>query len=192
MQRHIPVPKILAQMWVTFYTCKTRKWWQRRNLVTSNSICEIIFRLVNLRAALRNGEITKSQIVIETAMGIDNELVNWRSTMPPEWEYSAVDSLDNFGGIAHTYPNLWVAEAWKNWRILRILANQMIYENGAGSSEPNDENISRALSVICQLSTELCICCSNFMGTPRKFPPSGFSVWPHLSINNKSAVHYIF
>lgn len=189
MQRHIPVPQILMQMWDTFYTSKTRKWWQRRNLATSNSICEISFRLVNLRAASRNGEITDAQTIIDTATGIDDDLVKWRATMPPEWEYNAVDSLDNFGGTAHTYPNLWVAEAWKNWRILRILANQMIYEHEAGSSEPNDENTSNALLVIRQSSREVCICCSNFMGTPRKF---GFLFQPKLSFGSFTCLnmHY--
>ncbi|KEF56874.1 uncharacterized protein A1O9_07064 [Exophiala aquamarina CBS 119918] len=167
MQRHIPVPKTLMQMWDTFYTSKTRKWWQRRNLATSNSICEISFRLVNLRAALRNGKIAGAQTIIDTAIAIDEDLVTWRTTMPLEWNYTTVDAPDNFGGTAHTYPNLWVAEAWKNWRILRILVNQTIYENGGGSSQPSDESISKAPSVIRESSWELCICCSNFMGTPR-------------------------
>lgn len=90
--------------------------------------------------------------------------------MPKEWEYTTVDSSTNFGGVTHMYPNLWVAEAWKNWRIMRILVNQMIVENEAISGKPNDEAISQPLSIICQLSTELCISCFSFMGTPRKLP----------------------
>lgn len=173
MQRHISVPQSLVRSWDGFYTSKTRKWWQRRNLASPNSICEISFRLVNLRAALTAGEITDAQIAVETATGIDSDLVTWRATMPEEWEYTAVDSPDSFGGVTHIYPNLWVAEVWKNWRILRILINQMIGENEAGSDKPNEERISQALSVIRQASMELCISCFNFMGTPRKLFPIG-------------------
>jgi hypothetical protein len=169
MQRHIAVPRCLMQSWDTFYTSKTRKGWQHRNLASPSSICSISFRLVNLRAALRNGEITDVQIAIETAIGIDEALVRWRETMPTEWEYTAVESSDSFGGSTHIYPNLWVAEVWKNWRIMRILVNQMIGENEAGSSDPNDERISQAVSVVRQSSMEVCIACSSFMGTPRKF-----------------------
>lgn len=169
MQRHIAVPQYLMQSWDTFYTSKTRKGWQHRNLASRNSICSISFRLVNLRAALRNGEITDVQIAIETAISIDEALVSWRETMPPEWEYTVVDSSDSFGGCTHIYPNLWVAEAWKNWRIMRILVNQMIGENEASSNDPNDGRISQTLSVVRQLSMEVCISCSNFMGTPSKF-----------------------
>lgn len=187
MQRHIAVPQSLTQSWDTFYTSKTRKGWQHRNLVSPTSICKISFRLVNLRAALRNGEIIDVQIAIETAVGIDEDLVSWRESIPPEWEYTTVDSPDSFGGSTHIYPTLWVAEVWKNWRILRILVNQMIGENEASSSEPDDERISRALLVIRRSSMELCIACSNFKGTPRKFPSSWAFVSARIVIQSIQA-----
>jgi len=180
MQQHIPVPPVLMQMSHNFETSATRQQWQHRDVtspgVTSpGSTLEIVFRLVNFRAALKNGEITDPQVIRETALKIDGDLETWRAGVPPNWRYATINAPEAavgtcFDGKSHVYPNPWIAEFWNHWRTLRILVNQIIVQNEVCSSVPDNAQKSTALSIIHQLSTDLCISSPALMNTPRKSP----------------------
>ena len=168
MQQHIAVPPALVRATYTFQTSIVRQQWQHRKIASRGSICEISFRVINLRAAFGNGEITDPQAIRRTALEIDTDLETWSAGAPPNWRYSANNVDTCFGGKCHVYPNLWVAQAWNNWRSLRIVINQIIMQNEFRSSAPDNEQKSISLSIIRQFSTDLCISASNFAGTPRK------------------------
>ena len=174
MQQHIAVPPALVQ---TAYNFETSAIRQHRNVSSPGSICEISFRIVNLRAALRNGEVTDPQVIRETALEIDGDLETWRAGVPRNWRYATIDANEApvgtcFDGKRHVYPNLWIVDVWNNWRTLRILVNQIIVQNELRSSVPDNAQKSIALSIIHHFSTELCISTASFTGTPRRSPQS--------------------
>lgn len=203
MQQHLAVPPGLVQSTYRFESGVIRQQWRRRKVASHGSISEISFRLVNLRAAVKNGEITDSRVIRDMALGIDRDLETWRAGVPVEWRYTVVDGshvavdtendTDNdgdadtdtdpnpdpdpdhpFEGKTHTYPTLWIAEAWTNWRILRILANQVVVQTQTEFPSVEDNNTPvesprLARRVIRQLSTDVCISVSSFTGTSRKF-----------------------
>ncbi|KIX07330.1 uncharacterized protein Z518_01983 [Rhinocladiella mackenziei CBS 650.93] len=176
MQQHNAVPPALVQTTYDFQTSAIRQQWQHRRVASPGSICEISFRMVNLRAAFKNGEVTDPQVIRKTALEIDGDLEVWRAGVPPNWRYTTIDApgagVDTcFDGKSHVYPTPWIADAWNNWRILRILVNQIIVQNEVRSSVPENAQKSIALSIIRQSSADICISTSSFIGTPRKFPP---------------------
>jgi hypothetical protein len=72
--------------------------------------------MVNLRAAVKNGEVTDPQVICETALEIDGDLETWRAGVPLNWRYATIDGPEAavgtcFDGKSHVYPNLWIAEA---------------------------------------------------------------------------------
>jgi len=171
----MPVPPALVQMTHIFETSATRQRWKHHDVTSPGSNLEIAFRIVNFRAAFKNGEITDPQVIRETALEIDGDLETWRAGVPPNWRYAIVNAPEAavgtyFEGKSHVYPNPWVAEVWNNWRTLRIFINQIIVENEVRSSVPNNVQKSTALFNIHQLSTDLCISSSTLIGTPRKSP----------------------
>jgi hypothetical protein len=173
MQQHIAVPPALVQTTYNFQTSAIRQQWQHRNIASPGSICEISFRMVNLRAAFQNGEVTDPQVIREAALDIDSDLETWRAGVPLNWRYATIDATEApvgtcFDGKRHVYPSLWIAEVWNSWRTLRILVNQIIVQNELRSSVPGNAQKSIALSIIHQFSTELCISTTSFMDTPRR------------------------
>jgi len=173
MQQHIAIPQALVRATYIFQTSTIRQQWQHRSIASRGSICEISFRVVNLRAAFENGEITDPRVIRETALEIDADLETWRAGAPTKWRYSTnlvTDALVGtcFEGKCHVYPNFWVAHVWNNWRTLRILVNQIIVQNELRSSAPDNAQKSIAISIIRQFSTELCTSTSSFIGTSRK------------------------
>ena len=172
MQQQIAVPPALVQTAYNFETSAIKQQWRHRNVASLGSISEISFRLVNLWAAF-NGKNAAPHVIRETALEIDGDLETWRSGVYLNWRYAITDASEAvadicFEGRTHVYPNLWVAESWNNWRELRILVNQIIVENEIRSSAPDAEQKAIALSVIHQMSIELCHSIPSFKDTPRK------------------------
>jgi hypothetical protein len=173
MLQHIAVPPVLVQTTYNFEASAIRQQWRHRNIASPGSISEISFRIVNLRAALQNGEVTDPRVIREIALEIDGDLETWRAGVPLNWRYATIDATEAlvgtcFDGKRHVYPSLWIADVWNNWRALRILVNQIIVQNELRSSVPDNVQKSVALSIIHQFSTELCISTTSFTGTPRR------------------------
>jgi len=167
VQQQVAVPKALVQATYYFQVSTMRQYWRQIDVASPASITEICFRVVNLRAALRTGVITDPGVIRTVAMDIDNDLETWSTGLTPSWRYSSVVSpgihyYDCFNGLRHVYTSLWIAEAWNNWRILRILVNQMLMQTGIDLSETTKKQ-----NAIRQLSSEVCLTVYNFAGNPR-------------------------
>jgi hypothetical protein len=113
--------------------------------------------------------------VREAARRIEADLVSWREGAPRGWRFDTVDSdpgaVDaeaGFGGKTHVYANLWIAEAWNNWRALRLVLNQIIARNEARAGEPDEALRVAAEEVVREMSAEVCVSVANFVGTPRR------------------------
>ncbi|KAH7007070.1 hypothetical protein EDB80DRAFT_718179 [Ilyonectria destructans] len=171
-QQHMPVPQALVQATRDFQDSIIRQQWQRSNVASRGSVCQISFRIVNLGAVFANREITDLDVIRDMALEIDRDLEAWREGAPSGWAYTRIDASETNPGTffdthIHVYPSLWIAEAWNNWRALRIVVNKIIYQCETCSDASCDARQSVALSTIQELSTDMCISISSFMGTPR-------------------------
>ncbi|KKK26308.1 hypothetical protein ARAM_001563 [Aspergillus rambellii] len=171
MERNIAVPPALVETTCNFQTSTVRKLWKSRSVASPGSICEISFRLVNLQAAMAGGKITDPTVVTNKALDIDHDLQLWEASVPATWGFSVVDAAEAeagsfLAGKRHVYSSTWVAEGWNNWRALRIVVNQLILRNERAQAEPDSNRLSRSRSIVCQLSTELCMSTSGFIGSP--------------------------
>ncbi|KPM38717.1 hypothetical protein AK830_g7849 [Neonectria ditissima] len=170
-QQHLPVPPVLVKTTHNFQASTIRQQWQLESLASDGSICEISFRLVNLRAVCK-ACVTDPEAIRKVALDIDAELESWQAGMSQKWRYTTVDvskpSGNLFEGKRHVYPNLWIAEIWNNWRIMRVLANQIIRQMECYSGVSSYEPESNALAAIQRLSADVCISISSFRDTPRQ------------------------
>jgi hypothetical protein len=129
--------------------------------------------------------------VREAARAIEADLVSWREGAPRGWRFvtvqadesplTAQDGETGLGGKRHVYPNLWIAEAWNNWRALRLVLNQIIARNEARAGAPDEVSKAAAEEVVRGMSADLCVSVANFAGTPRRFPPPS----PHRLLPNQ-------
>lgn len=177
MQQHLPVPLVLVQATYAFENSGIRRRWRDRDLASRGSLSVISLRIVNLRAAFKNGEIKDPEIVREMALAIDSDLEDWRGGVSSNWTYSTtaeVNASDCFNGERHVYPSIWIAEIWNNWRTLRALVNQIIAQNESRQRYMLDDTGQsqleyHALSKIRSLSTDMCISAHCFEGNPRTY-----------------------
>ena len=126
-------------------------------------------RLLDLREAIRDRDIKDPKKICETALEIDRDLESWTSTLSPDWGYTTANatespSSDYYDGKLHVYRSHWVAQIWINWRVHRILANQIILQNDTRNSAHH----SGRISLIQNLSTDICISASTLIGSPRR------------------------
>lgn len=175
MQQIMAVPSTIVELTKSFEASPMRHNLRRRNLASAGSIAEMSFRVVNLRAATRNGEITDPMSIHRMWKSIDRALSQWKTATPSAWVYVVCTTLtstnDTYNGKYHTYPTVSIAEILNNWRTLRIIVNQMILQNAAQLAETDGSSHHEALATISELSDELCASVTGFANTPRKFNP---------------------
>ena len=180
MQQQTAVPAGLVQTTFDFQNSAIRRQWQKRKVASPGSISEISFRTINLRAALRSGEINDYAEIREIALELDHDLESWRAGMPEGWKYTSLSLCDTetytdtlFAGRSHVYPNNWIADAWNSWRALRILVQQLILENEQSGTRPDTTQISRSVSVIRELSVDICVSILSLKDNPRELRDLG-------------------
>jgi hypothetical protein len=144
-----------------------------RKTASPGSISEIGIRLVNLRALYKTGP--RSASVLAVARDIDSDLILIRDAVHQEWKYITISVQGKehhpshagtkfFLGKRHDYAELWIAEIWNHWRMLRIAVNQIL--NQPDSPDTNFEAL--AARVIRDMSEEVCISVSSFESSPRR------------------------
>ncbi|KAL2816473.1 hypothetical protein BJX63DRAFT_441558 [Aspergillus granulosus] len=169
MTQKLPVPPAIVSTTYDFETSTLRQLWKASGYATPGSISEICFRLVNLRALIAHDGLVDPIFIREHAFAIDADLEEWKASAQIRWAYETISapntSRSAFMEKHHHYANLWVATAWLNYRLLRILVNKLIIENEL-KLEYADEILSRAREIVKHLSTEICISVGSFDGTP--------------------------
>jgi hypothetical protein len=137
------------------------------------SISEIGIRLVNLRALCKTE--ARSSNVLAAARDIDSDLVLIRDAVPQEWKYTTVTAREEdrqsnhadplfLRGKQHKYAELWVAEIWNHWRMLRITVNQILHQ----PDSMHTDHEALAAAIIKDMSEELCISVPSFENSPRR------------------------
>jgi len=158
MQQEIAAPYALLQL--------------SRNFKIS-AIAHMNLRFLDLRAAIRRGDLVDPKAIYNAAIRLDGDLESWKAALEPSWSYSTVDAGDALAGMyfegkRHLYNNLRTARIWNSWRTLRILVSQIILQNEVWFGATGSGHEYTALSTIHQVSTEICVSAPNFIGSPRK------------------------
>jgi hypothetical protein len=172
MQQELPAPQALVQLSHKF---ETSRMGERRQKIRPGSMGDICFQLLGLRAAIKTSEITDPKTILETATGVDRYLETWRAVLQSSCSYATADVGDvpagtHVGEKRHIFSSLWTTKSWNNWRTLRILVNQIVLQNEIRLGALDSAHESTSLSLIHQLSTEICISAASFRGSPRRHP----------------------
>jgi len=118
---------------------------------------DMAFRVIRLKKMITCADAVSGEIY-NTASVMEQELHLWRASIPPEWMYSHTSN-----GSRHVYASLWHAQTWNNWRTLRILCSRVMYDFG-----DNSEDQDTHMSVVREMSANICITSLNFSGSSRK------------------------
>ncbi|KAK4202942.1 hypothetical protein QBC40DRAFT_319686 [Triangularia verruculosa] len=157
MKQRSTVPPALVKATYNFQSSGIREQLHQRETRNPASICEISFRVVNLRAAVKNGTLSQKEI-LERALDIEADLKTWRQGLPSTWEYTTLDDTAGFDGKRHVYHNLSMAKVWNNWRTLCILVGRIMVQNEAYEVDPK----LLTLRWMHDLMAEVCISASSF------------------------------
>lgn len=146
-----------------------RKEWQRRQYSHPGSLSEISFRLVNLRASVKSGELVDPAAIRLIALQIESDLQAWEAVVPTNWVYSIIEGSSSYKDLGllskyHIYPDLRVAEDWNNMRIQRIAVNQIILQISEGLSLLELNSVKE---IIQQVSMEICTSVSSLRDSTR-------------------------
>ncbi|OIW22581.1 hypothetical protein CONLIGDRAFT_215731 [Coniochaeta ligniaria NRRL 30616] len=168
MQHDVPLSPALLQLSHMF---DISILGQRRKESRPGPLGYMCFRLLHLRDAIRRDGLRDKQTICATLAEIDRDLMAWAACHPTCMTLDApVGSSDEiyFQGKRHVYSNLLTAQAWNNWRTLRIVANQMMIQTEACSDLSDITGASSSASpIIRQLSDDICISAASFAGSPR-------------------------
>jgi hypothetical protein len=87
----------------------------------------------------REYEFAVAENIINQAQGIENSLIAWAESLPPDWNYtvspgytnspSAPDEVRNhavYGNVVNLYPSLDQARTWNLYRAARLMTNGII------------------------------------------------------------------
>ena len=173
MEHFLPIPAdvVLATCW--FEDSAIRKSMEQKEIASRGSIAEISFRLVNLRAAVRSLEVSDSHLIMKAALDIENDLRIWEQGSPAAWRYSSMHDVNKtddrqFDHTCHLYPSVWIAEAWNNWRVMRIIANQLLWDHIGINDDERDDKRDAFKSVVEQMSRDICRSVHSFGDSPSK------------------------
>jgi hypothetical protein len=136
-------------------------------------VSDLCYQFLDLRRAIKRGEITDPDAILAATLGMEAELMLWKEERTPAWDYDTVFVEDAtkgtyFNGKKHLYSDPWIARVLNNWRTLRIQINRITVDNESYMQEPNSTRLSLAMSVIQQMSTDICTSVHNFQGSARK------------------------
>ncbi|KAB5522947.1 hypothetical protein GE09DRAFT_1154699 [Coniochaeta sp. 2T2.1] len=166
VQHDLPLPTKLVQLSETF---DNSNMGRQRKEYRPAPLWSIVCQVLRIRVIIRSGELADRRKVWETAGAIDHDLVDWSAALPG---YTTVDApADGRGGICfqgkrHVYSDLSIAQAWNNWRTLRIIVSQMVMRHGDAETISGALEGSAAEEVVRSLSTDICASSPCFEGSP--------------------------
>jgi hypothetical protein len=134
---------------------------------------EICLRTINLRAAVKNNAIKAPERILASTLELDDDLDAWRDGLPAEWAVTAVATMaehrdTNFPRESHSYINNFVADAWNNWRALKILVRLIVLECEESSGQLEPTVRTDFLSIIQAMSVDICNSMSFFKDRSRE------------------------
>ncbi|KAL0935181.1 fungal specific transcription factor domain-containing protein [Colletotrichum truncatum] len=179
MQRGSRVPPALVEVTAEFENSKFGKHY---NSMRAGSLALVGFRIVNIRAEIKNQRILDPDKVWQLALDINDDLHSW-AILQTKRAYYQTEAVENstgkyFNGKRHIYTSEWGAQVWNNWRSMMILNSQVILDyvdkQRFGDDFGKEMMRSDIISTIQSLSEEICISTSNLSGSPR----ASSMIWP--------------
>jgi hypothetical protein len=144
----------------------------------------ICFRLLNLRAEIKKGDISDPIIIYNTAVQIDRDLQAWTQFLSSAFAFTTIEEAQVapcFHGKHHVYATVAAAQTWNNWRTLRILVNQITLRHLPHYALKESDHL---VLIINNLSTDICTSTLSFRGSPRKFPTVPFLISWSLQVTH--------
>jgi hypothetical protein len=153
------------------YKIKSPWTMTQLKLISESTTTQMCSRLIELQEAAING-VSDPQIIFGTAAAMDTDLDTWRLTLEAKGRFTVLcdqeaSSESFFRGKRHVYCSLSVARMWNSWRALRILVNRIILDCEITGEAYQNRRIE-ALSIIHNLSADICISAANHSGSPSK------------------------
>jgi hypothetical protein len=173
MQRDIPVPEALVQLSHRF---DSSIMGEHRAKTRPGPVRGMCFRILNLRSAIKGGDITDSETIFRAATDMNREFNAWETNLKSLWSYDSINdgntTTGSYEGKRHIYRDLQLAQIWNNWRTLRILVHQFILHDMDQTCALYTAHAPAALSLVHQMATEICVSVASFAGSSRKASPS--------------------
>jgi len=116
-----------------------------------DEVGNVVIRLTDFCAALKDGTITQPNEIIRRTLNLDAELMSILFTAPPSWSYKTVkvpqmdgEPITNavWGDSYHVYRNLSVSGVWNNARSARLLMHELLLETVKSIEGSSPENSS--------------------------------------------------
>ena len=135
--------------------------------IPGNRFSEIVIRLCNLRASIKDGLFVDEAEIINSVLAVDGDLAAWVRQIKVDWAYTAVKEMDKsedtFEGQYHIYASFVNSSMWNNYRTIRILVNEcLLYclkRLPATSSFDEDERNRlrlRSRTILDQMASDIC------------------------------------
>ncbi|KXJ94229.1 hypothetical protein Micbo1qcDRAFT_193451 [Microdochium bolleyi] len=179
------------------------------------SLALISFQIVNLRADVNAGTVKDPNEIMKTVLAVEKRLEQWTHHAPQGWTeripspspspspdglplgfFTDAIGLTSHNTPAHTYASVNIAQIWNNWRVLRIMAHQILLRHAliplrslapikvATTQEEldHDEKYAKqegaSAETIRQMSSDVLAAAPTIVDTPR----AGSLVWPFFII----------
>jgi hypothetical protein len=181
-QKHTPVPHNIiewseaAHQYENGEDVAAERLWQ-----ISNQLCNLRILSRKISDSSSPYDFSDSRKVIASALEMDNELAVWAATCSSAYRYETVTiedkSEDLYFNCYHVYSSISVATVWNDYRVIRILVNELllrhsrkIMEEGLKSIET--ENLSsfhyrlvqNSASITVQLAGDICSSVPFYLG----------------------------
>lgn len=158
-----------------------------------DQLTETVAKLCNLRADIASKSISENSEIFSAACSIECELSAWVNSLPSTWAYTTNhvsqgnhkvkadwNGLYPYNGRYHVYGDLWMCNAWNNYRAARILVNEIILTR---------LRLMHSKSTAVSLSSEFEVQCTNIRSTLRQLAADVCYSVPYACGNVSGADH---
>lgn len=142
---------------------------------------DILQRIGTTISNIKRIGISRAVDVAELLYPLDQLLEQWRDTVPGPFKYKSYKQLTTAGDIPHRYNSQydqykfdWAANAWNNYRMMRISIHSTIIsyipKSATGfSSRENEKIFHGSVEILTQMTDQICYSVPFSLGTiPRR------------------------
>ncbi|OJI84882.1 hypothetical protein ASPTUDRAFT_188979 [Aspergillus tubingensis CBS 134.48] len=164
LQREARVPDSVL------HCVKVAMFLRPHTVAYGDRLINIMGRLANLRADIKEKILTDRKKMLESAYAIEAELMSWLTSLPGNFPYATIDDpwpTLNWGpkpynNVYHVYTDFWICNSWNQYRVARIITSDLILtcirELNSGSPLPADlvTHTSQIRNTARQLASDIC------------------------------------
>ncbi|KAH7413962.1 hypothetical protein DE146DRAFT_13963 [Phaeosphaeria sp. MPI-PUGE-AT-0046c] len=130
----------------------------------SNSFTEINIRLSNIRADLKQRDVTSPDIIITELLPIEEQLHSWKQNIPRAWQIETFCTKDQ-NNVAtqvwrsryYMYDDFWKATVWNGFRSVRMVIHEAIINAIITSrATKHQEQLQLSMAVLKETVDDIC------------------------------------